>query len=194
MIAAPATSPTEPSSRADEPRRRPRQRHNAKRFVVARDFGLAVPVGQLAEEAATMYGPLLRLGFHVTDSFEVGIRAGYQRGFDKEVAGAPRSLSCVPIHASARWFVFGDRSGPYAGLEVGVNVFRQKLARQTSFWDVGADATWVRPSTNLGIGYVWSRSAPVDVRIQLAALDLLSKDGPASALAIGVTGGYSIFF
>lgn len=169
-------------------------RRDTKRFVVARDFAVSVPVGQLADEAAPMYGPLVRLGFHVNDSVELGVRAAYQRGFDKEVAGVTGSLSAVPIHATSRWFMFGNRAGPYAGVDVGVNVFRQKRTERTSFFDIGADSTWVRPSANVGVGWVWSRSLPIDVRVQLAALDLASGDGPGRALTVGVVGGYSIFF
>ena len=187
-------APSSFASNAGGPPAPRRARHAAKRFVVARDFGLSVPVGQLAEEAATMYGPLVRLGFHVTDSFEVGIRAGYQRGFNKTVDGTASSLSSVPINAGVRWFVLGDRSGPYAGAELGANVFRQKHGPRTSFFDVSADSTWVRPSANFGAGFVWSRSQPVDIRVHLACLDLLAKGGPQNTLAIGIAAGYSIFF
>ena len=189
-----AIAPSRFASNADAPPAPRRARHAAKRFVVARDYGLPVPVGQLAEEAATMYGPLVRLGFHVTDSFEVGVRAGYQRGFDKTVDGVSGSLSSVPINAGGRWFVLGDRSGPYASTELGVNVFRQKHGPRTSFFDVGADSTWVRPSANIGAGFVWSRAQPVDLRVHLASLDLLAKGGPQNTLAIGIVAGYSIFF
>ncbi|MBX3215629.1 MAG: hypothetical protein KF850_26565 [Labilithrix sp.] len=179
---------------ADAPEAQRRARQDPKRFVVARDFGIAVPVGALAEEAAPMYGPLVRLGFHLSDSVELGLRAGYQRGFDKTVAGAQGSLSSVPINASVRWFVLGDRSGPYAGAEAGVNVFRHRAAPRTSFFDVGADSTWARPSAKVGVGFVWSRALPIDVRAELASLDLVSRGGPAGALALGATAGYSIFF
>ena len=100
----------------------------------------------------------------------------------------------MPINAGVRWFVLGDRSGPYAGAELGASVFRQKRGPRTSFFDVGADATWVRPSANVSAGFVWSRAQPVDVRVQLASLDLVAKGGPVNALAIGVAAGYSIFF
>jgi hypothetical protein len=169
-------------------------RRDSKPFVVARDFGLAVPVGHFTESAEAMYGPLVRLGFHVNDSFELGVRAGYQRGFEREIAGIKTSLSMGLINASVRWFVLGDRSGPYTGAEVGVNVFRQKLTPRTSIFDIDADATWARPGANVGIGFVWSRSFPLDLRAQVAAVDLLAKGGPANALALGVTAGYSIFF
>lgn len=172
----------------------PRQQKDSKRFVVARDFGLAIPFAHFANEAAPMYGPLVRLGFHPNDRIELGVRFGYQRGLDKEIAGVTGSLSAVPVYASARWFALGDRSGPYAGLELGVNIFRQKSTARTSFWDVDADETWVRPSANIGVGYVWSRSLPIDVRAQVASLDLVRGNGPIDALTFGVTAGYSIFF
>lgn len=166
-----------------------------KRAVVARDFGIAVPVGAFADRAAPMYGPLVRLGYHVTESFEVGLRAGYQRGLDRDIDGSTQSLSAVPINVSVRYFVLGDRSGPYAGFEAGVNVFRQRERARTSFWDVGADATWVRPCANVGVGWVYSKKFPVDLRVQVASLDLLSAGkGPVSSVAVGGTLGYSIFF
>jgi hypothetical protein len=168
---------------------------DSKRFVVARDFGFAVPVGDLADRSGAMYGPLVRLGFHVNESLELGLRAGYQRGFDKEVDGNVQSLSAVPINASIRYFILGHRSGPYAGLEAGVNVFRQRVTARTSIWDVGADATWVRPDANLGVGYVVSKTLPIDVRAQVASLDLISGGkGPTNALTVGISAGYSIFF
>lgn len=187
---APAIAPV--PANADMAPRPPR--HDTKRFVVARDFGVALPVGDLADTAAAMYGPLVRLGFHVTDSFEIGLRAGYQRGFDKEVAGKTGSLSSVPIHASARWFFFGNREHLYSGLEVGANVFRENHSARTSFFDVSADSTWVRPSANVGLGFVWSRATPIDLRAQVGSLDLLSRGGAGGAIAVGVTAGYSIFF
>jgi hypothetical protein len=190
----PVITPASASTNADAPRAPRPPRKDAKRFVVARDFGVALPVGELAETAAAMYGPLVRLGFHVDDSFEIGIRAGYQRGFDKEVRGVTGSLSSVPFYTSARWFFFGNRELLYAGLELGVNVFRHKHTARTSVFDVSADATWVRPSANIGLGFVWSRATPVDIRAQVSSLDLISKDGPIGAIAVGVTGGYSIFF
>lgn len=166
-----------------------------KRAVVARDFGIAVPVGAFADRAAPMYGPLVRLGYHVTESFEVGLRAGYQRGLDREIDGNTQSLSALPINVSVRYFVLGDRSGPYAGFEAGVNVFRQRERARTSIWDVGADATWVRPCANVGVGWVYSKKFPVDLRVQVASLDLLSAGkGPVSSVAVGGTLGYSIFF
>ncbi|MCW5831931.1 MAG: hypothetical protein KIS78_05705 [Labilithrix sp.] len=202
-VAAPGTEAPATAKARDVPRASPDadapqaprpSRQDAKRFVVARDFGLTVPVGPLADEAAPMYGPLVRLGFHLSDSVEVGLRAAYQRGFDKSVAGVEGSLSSVPFNASVRWFVLGDRSGPYAGAEAGANVFRYRAAPRTSFFDVGADSTWVRPCAGVGVGFVWSRAFPLDVRAQLASLDLVSKGGPARALAVGATAGYSFFF
>ena len=186
-----ATEPT-PAS-ADVPRA-PRPRKDDKRFVVARDFAVALPVGELADTAAAMYGPLVRLGFHVNDSFEIGVRAAYQRGFDKEVAGVTGSLSSVPLYATGRWFLFGNREYLYAGVELGANIFREKHTRRTSFFDVSADSTWVRPSAGLALGFVWSRKAPVDLRAHVSSLDLIGKNGPAGTLMVGLTAGYSIFF
>ncbi|MDF2692611.1 MAG: hypothetical protein K0S65_994 [Labilithrix sp.] len=194
LTTPPAIAAPEPSFGGEGSAVKPHVRHDEKRFVVARDFGLVVPVGPLSDDAAAMYGPLLRLGYHVNDSVELGIRAAYLRGFDKEIAGVTGSLSSVPITASTRWFILGDRSGPYAGAEVGVNIFRQNRSARTSFWDVSADATWVRPSANLGVGFVWSRSLPIDLRGQVASLDLFGKGGPTSTLVVGVTAGWSFFF
>jgi hypothetical protein len=187
---SPPSGPSEPATPPDVARRSPRH-SDAKRFVVARDFGIAVPVGELAEQAATMYGPIVRLGWHPNDSVELGLRAGYQRGFEKESGGVTRATSTIPVYLTTRWFPFGDRSGPYGGLDVGVNVFREKTSPRSSFFDVSADATWARPSANAGVGWVWSRAVPIDLRVQLASLDLVA---PAESLTIGVVGGYSIFF
>jgi hypothetical protein len=188
----PAIAQPEPSG-ADRPSKT-QARHDAKRFVVARDFAIVMPVGALSDESAAMYGPLVRLGFHVNDSFEVGVRFGYLRGFDKEVDGVTGSLSSLPITATTRWFPLGDRSGPYAGAELGANVFRQVFSPRTSFWDVSADATWVRPSANVGFGWVWSRALPMDLRAQIASLDLFGKGGPTGSLMVGLTAGWSFFF
>lgn len=186
--------PVNEASSANAGRTTVRSTKDTKRFVVARDFGVAVPVGKLAETAAAMYGPIVRLGFHIDDRFEVAVRAGYQRGFDKEVAGVTGSLSSLPIGAGARWFFFGNRELLYAGLEVGVTVFRHKHTARTSFFDVSADATWVRPSADVALGFVWSRTTPIDLRAQVSSLDLISRGGPTGALAVGVTAGYSIYF
>ena len=179
---------------ADEASPTPRPRHEDKRFVIARDFGLAIPVGPFADQAAVMYGPLLRLGYHPNDAVEIGIRAGYQRGFDRTVDGVTGSLSSVPIYTSARWFARGHRAGPYVGGEIGANLFRQNRTARTSFWDVSADRTWVRPAADIGVGWVWSRALPIDVRVQLASLDLVSRHGPLDDLTFGVNAGYSSFF
>lgn len=169
----------------------PHQNRAPKRFVVARDFGVAFPIGAFTNEAAATYGPIIRVAYHLDDRVEIGGRIGYQRGFDKEIGGVTGSLSSIPLYATARWFPLGDRSGPYGGLDVGVNVFRQKDTGRTSFWDVGADSTWVRPSANIGVGWVWSRTLPIDLRVQIASLDLLR---PVSTVMVGAIGGYTIFF
>ncbi len=170
-----------------------------KRWSVARDLAAVLPVGALAADSGPMLGPLVRLGFQATSRVEVGMRSGYLYGLDKDV-GADRmsALSAIPIFACARAFFLAEGVGPYAAVEIGANVLRRRyrsaaesglfeidLHAQESRWTAGAD---------VGAGWVLSRKLPIDLRAQIAALDLLSSRGPTHGIAIGGTAGWTIFF
>lgn len=175
----------------------------AKRWSVARDFAAALPVGAIAADSGPMVGPLVRIGFQATPNLELGMRSGYLYGLDKEIApGQATALSSIPIVASARWFLaataFGAGVGPYAGVEAGANLLRRRYrtTAESGLLELDFDAKeskWTA-GTTVGVGWVFSRKVPIDLRAQIAAIDLLSGRGATNAIAVGATAGWTIYF
>jgi hypothetical protein len=112
------------------------------------------------------------------------------------------ALSSIPIVASARAFVaastFGAGVGPYLGIEAGANVLRRRYrtAAESGLLELdfhAKESKWTA-STTLGIGWVISRGVPIDLRAQIAAIDLFSGRGAANAITVGATAGWTIYF
>jgi hypothetical protein len=174
-----------------------------KRWSVARDFTAAIPVGAIAADSGPMVGPLVRLGFQATPNLELGMRSGYLYGLDKEIApGQVTALSSIPIVASARWFFaagfFGSGVGPYAGIEAGANLLRRRYrtTAESALLSLDFDAReskWTGGST-ASVGWVISRKVPIDLRAQVAAIDVFSGKGAFDAVAVGASAGWTIYF
>jgi hypothetical protein len=174
-----------------------------KRWSVARDLTAAIPVGSAAVDSGPMLGPLVRLGFQMTPNFELGMRSGYLYGLDKEIApGHVTALSSIPIVASARWFFaagfFGSGAGPYGGVEGGANLLRRRYRTtgESGLLELDFDAKeskWTAGATAFA-GWVVSRKVPIDLRAQIAAIDLFSGRGAANAIAVGASAGWTIWF
>lgn len=162
-----------------------------------------LPVGPIAADSGPMVGPLVRLGFQATANLELGMRSGYLYGLDKEIAaGQVTALSSIPIVASVRWFfaghVFGPGVGPYAGVEAGANLLRRRYrtTAESGLLELDFDAKeekWTA-GTTAGVGWVFSRKVPIDLRAQVAAIDLFSGRGATNAVALGATAGWTIYF
>lgn len=174
-----------------------------KRWSVARDLTANVPVGAIAADSGLMLGPLVRLGFQATPNLELGMRSGYLYGLDKEIApGQVTALSSIPIVASVRWFFaagsFGSGAGPYAGIEAGANLLRRRYrtTAESGLFELDFDAKeskWTGGST-ASLGWVVSRRIPIDLRLQVAALDLFGGKGATNAMAVGASAGWTFYF
>jgi hypothetical protein len=181
----------------------PQAASSEKRWSVARDLTAAIPVGAIAADSGPMLGPLVRLGFQLTPNLELGMRSGYLYGLDKEIApGQVTALSSIPIVASVRWFFgagfFGSGAGPYAGVEGGANLLRRRYRTTAESGLLELDfeareAKWTA-STTAFAGWVISRKLPIDLRAQVAAIDLFSGRGAANAIAVGASAGWTIWF
>lgn len=169
------------------------------RWSVARDLAAVLPLGPVAVDAGPMLGPLVRLGYQATPRLEVGMRSGYLYGLDKDIGGGQvTALSAVPIVASARWFFAGEGVGPYVAVEIGANLLRRRYrtTAESGLFEIDFDAKESRwtAAANAGAGWVLSRKMPIDLRAHVAALDLVSAQGPTHAIAVGATAGWTIFF
>jgi len=165
-----------------------------KRWNVARDFAAVVPVGLGSNDAGPMIGPLVRVGFEATPSIEVGVRSGYLYGLDKPLAeDRVTALSAIPIVASVRWFVLGKSVGPYLAAEGGASLLRRRYRSlgesELLALDFDAQESKWTASATAGIGWVVSRKVPIDLRGEVAAVDLV-----AGRAALGATAGWTIYF
>lgn len=177
----------------DAAEERPRA-EKEKRWNVARDVAAVVPVGLGSNDAGPMIGPLVRIGFEATPSIEVGVRSGYLYGLDKPISDdRVTALSSIPIVVTVRWFVLGKSVGPYLAAEGGASLLRRRYRSlgESELLSLDFDAQeskWTASAT-AGIGWVVSRKVPIDLRGEVAAVDLVT-----GRAAVGATAGWTIYF
>lgn len=188
------------------------------KFGLGADILFLVPVGSLSNLTGPQLGPVIRLGYRVIPRLEVTFRAGYLHGFGTTYEGlldAPGRLvdvnvtsgvSNIPLWAGARFFFMSPHSGLYGAVEVGANVYTYRETIEPQSPQTGGPETELGPlensntqtrlGYNVGLGYVLSRSLPIDVRLQFSHLNLLLRSSNESAALLGLGGsvGYTFSF
>lgn len=167
---------------------------------VGLDAFVAFPLGDFADQAGPMLGATLRGGVMVSPGFEVGAGAGYAVGTTKKTISSDfdvqRSVSFVPVWIDGRYYVSRTPEGFYGTLEVGLEMLMGKVSvtDRTGFHFEQSDSE-MRLGVNAGLGYVVSRSLPVDFRARFMVFNVAGRNSGepiATALSLGV--GYAQVF
>jgi len=163
-----------------------------KKASLGADLGYLVPVGAFAKFAGPSIGPLVRGGYRVTPRLELTLRTGFLLGLSAGSGlrtpfgfeGAART-STVPVWAGARLFVMDPNEGLYVSAESGLNIMLPESKEMRLRW-----------GANGGVGFVFDKSIPVDLRAQVAVMNLL-EDMPRDAglertyVALAMSLGYT---
>jgi hypothetical protein len=155
------------------------------------------PLGSLADITGAQLGATARLGYRVIPALEITLRGGYLLGTAASPSGGAGAakVSTVPLWLGARYFFLDAPAGPYAGAELALNIMRAEINPNPS----GATDPYInhliREGLNLNLGCVISRDVPIDVRAQLAVLNLLGKNsGEDTLLGAVFSVGYTALF
>lgn len=160
---------------------------------VGGDLLFVIPLGTLGDATGPLIGPLVRGGYRVTPRVEITARAGYLFGLGKDRGGgATTSLSLIPLWVGARYFAIAPQAGPYAAGEVGLNLSQLHLDPDPGSIADDAKKLRARVGFDLGLGYVVSKTLPVDFRVQFTYLNLLGTEtGDKAFLGLGLSMGYT---
>lgn len=157
---------------------------------IGADVELVLPVGELGDSTGPLIGALLHAGYRVAAPFEFTIRAGFLHGLWKDAEPSPLAMSVLPVRAGARYFFMDPPAGLYGAAEFAMNV----LLPSTDLPDgYKALDPLVRFGVNLGIGYVISKSAPIDFRLQFMMLNpILAEENEAHDYGLGMSVGFTV--
>lgn len=165
-----------------------------KKIAVGADLLFVLPVGNLSDVSGPQIGPLLRFGYRVIPPLELTGRIGYLFALGKNVNGASASVSDLPVWLGARYFLQEAPAGLYGAAEIGMNFLTASASGTVNGQSVSSSNGDTRAGFNLGVGYVYSKDLPIDLRLQYSYMNLIGANGEGALMGFGLSVGYSFFF